>query len=477
MRTMRSLLVTALIGLFLSSFIAVSPARAQASESCTFANPVRDGRRLEDSIISGMHAVGDGALPGLDGVGSIYSMFPGVLYAGTEPNPSGLVTTYVRIEGVGSCEGWVMDVFHLAFAQGLESKVGTIVDESTLLGVESMNGVEKRFRAHWHLSVGQRVSQPQGFDSQMVTDAIGPVYWVNPLDLVGETTVAEVSQRVVSRSSNWSGIILIVGAAVLLLASGVFVVKNPRSALRGMRAAGRAAGWVFDKTTRGLYWLHVVAIEIPFGNGKFFRAAIFAGLWTGLCLVIPLTGLALLSVITGGDRVEAVRLSFPVKTSPSGQISVIFTPEIQAWAPKIIEWSGAFDLDPNLVSTIMQIESCGDAYAVSPSGAQGLFQVMPFHFGVGEDHLDPDTNASRSLSFLRQTIAAYPGDIGRAIAAYNGGIAGVSRDSSLWAAETQKYWYWGTGIFADANSGANSSARLAEWLAVDAGRLCKSTRK
>ena len=64
MRTMRSLLVTALIGLFLSSFIAVSPARAQASESCTFANPVRDGRRLEDSIISGMHAVGDGALPG-----------------------------------------------------------------------------------------------------------------------------------------------------------------------------------------------------------------------------------------------------------------------------------------------------------------------------------------------------------------------------------------------------------------------------
>lgn len=463
MSAQRMFFLTALTLGLIFSF--ATPAAAQ--EGCQFSNPVYDGRPLEDSIISGMHAVGTGALPGLDGVGAIYPMFPGILAAvGVEGNPSGLQTTYVRIEGIDACEGWVMDVFHLAFAEGLENKIGSLVDENTLLGVESMNGVAPQFRAHWHLSVGYRKSRPQGYDSQMVNDAMGQVYWVDPLDLVVET----VESRRTPTGSNWSGIVVIAGAAVLLLAGGVFANKNPRSALRGIRATGQGLKWMFDTSTKTLYWLYVMTIELPFGNGKFFRAALAAGIWAGICVTIPLTGLAFLSVITGGSA-QAVR--WPSR--PSGQISPIFTPEIQAWAPKIVEWSRTYDLDEDLVSTIMQIESCGDASAVSQSGAQGLFQVMPFHFVSGEDMKDPDTNARRGLNFLQQTIAAYPNDIGRAIAAYNGGIAGVSGDQTTWAAETRKYWYWGTGIFADSQSGANESARLTEWLAIDAGRLCKST--
>src|SRR4051794_38945116 len=74
----------------------------------------------------------------------------------------------------------------------------------------------------------------------------------------------------------------------------------------------------------------------------------------------------------------------------SGQngLSPIFTPEVQHWAGKLVGWSKLFNIDPNLAATVMQIESCGGPGAISGSGAQGLFQVMPFHFAAGEDTLD-----------------------------------------------------------------------------------------
>src|SRR3972149_6264675 len=61
-------------------------------------------------------------------------------------------------------------------------------------------------------------------------------------------------------------------------------------------------------------------------------------------------------------------------------LSPIFTPEVQHCADKIQGWSASAGIDPNLVATVMQIESCGDPQALSRSGAMGLFQVMPYHF-------------------------------------------------------------------------------------------------
>ena len=66
-----------------------------------------------------------------------------------------------------------------------------------------------------------------------------------------------------------------------------------------------------------------------------------------------------------------------------GALAPIFTPEVQHWAGQIIAWSNYFKIDPNLAATVMQIESCGAPGVTSGSGAQGLFQVMPFHFVAG----------------------------------------------------------------------------------------------
>jgi len=175
-----------------------------------------------------------------------------------------------------------------------------------------------------------------------------------------------------------------------------------------------------------------------------------------------------LAAPVGGEAAPA--LAAPA--APAAELSPVFTPEVQHWAPKISTWAAQYGLDPALVATVMQIESCGNPHAVSASGAQGLFQVMPFHFGTGDDMQDPDTNAARGLAYLSLGLQRAGGNVGLALAGYNGGHTLIGLASSLWPAQSKRYWYWGTGIYADATSGQVSSSRLQEWLTAGGASLC-----
>jgi soluble lytic murein transglycosylase-like protein len=157
-----------------------------------------------------------------------------------------------------------------------------------------------------------------------------------------------------------------------------------------------------------------------------------------------------------------------------GTLSLLFTPEVRYWEPQILRWAAEYEVDPNIVATIMQIESCGNPGAASYAGAQGLFQVMPFHFQPGEDMLDPDTNAMRGLAFFREQMRYTGGDVFLSFAGYNGGYAASGGVYGNWAAETQRYYYWAKGIYLDASSGANQSATLSEWLAAGGGGGCQA---
>ena len=78
-------------------------------------------------------------------------------------------------------------------------------------------------------------------------------------------------------------------------------------------------------------------------------------------------------------------------------LSPVFSAEVQSWRSDILRWSNIYNLDPDLIAAVMQIESCGHPSVLSSAGAIGLFQVMPFHFQAGEDPFDPETNARRGL--------------------------------------------------------------------------------
>ena len=168
---------------------------------------------------------------------------------------------------------------------------------------------------------------------------------------------------------------------------------------------------------------------------------------------------------------------FSIESSSSsardGGISPIFTKEIQYWADDIVRWSNALSLDPNLVAVIMQIESCGDPRAQSRAGASGLFQVMPYHFHVGENPFDPDTNALRGLDYLSRSLATGNGNARLAMAGYNGGIGVIARGEWTWASETQRYVRFGAPIYEDASSGVTSSPTLQEWYQNYGASLCR----
>lgn len=162
----------------------------------------------------------------------------------------------------------------------------------------------------------------------------------------------------------------------------------------------------------------------------------------------------------------------PAAASGSG-IAPLFTREIQHWAPQIIAWANEAGVDPNMAATVMQIESCGDPNAVSSAGAQGLFQVMPFHFSPGEVMQDPDTNARRGMAYLALGMQQTGGDTSRTFAGYNGGHGTAARSWDTWPAETQRYYVWATGIYKDAVAGSATSETLDQWLAAGGASLCR----
>ena len=137
-----------------------------------------------------------------------------------------------------------------------------------------------------------------------------------------------------------------------------------------------------------------------------------------------------------------------------------------------MRWSEQYHVHPNHIATIMQVESCGNPNAISPAGAQGLFQVMPFHFEVGEQMLYPNTNALRGMTFLTWLNEHTNGDIYLSFAGYNGGLSNAQKSRSYWPQEMIDYAYWTAGITNDIANGLNPSPTLNEWLNAGGASLC-----
>jgi len=175
-------------------------------------------------------------------------------------------------------------------------------------------------------------------------------------------------------------------------------------------------------------------------------------------------------------KVGAVPVDVPPAAASKG-VSPIFRREVLYWADSIVKWASASNLDPNLVATIMQIESCGDPRALSSAGAMGLFQVMPYHFRPGENPYKPDTNALRGLGYLTHSLETADGDPRLAMAGYNGGIGVIRRAEATWHAQTRRYVQYGAPIYYDAVSGVESSNALNDWYSKYGASLCRQAGK
>jgi soluble lytic murein transglycosylase-like protein len=163
-------------------------------------------------------------------------------------------------------------------------------------------------------------------------------------------------------------------------------------------------------------------------------------------------------------------------TRGDAELANLFTQEVLYWQDELIRWGQERNINPNLLATIMQIESCGDPYVSSHAGAQGLFQVMPLHFENGQNQINPETNAQSGIDHLVDCLVWTDYDVVVSLACYNGGPSVIGLDPSQWFQETQSYARWGGGIYADAAQGEASSPTLNEWLTAGGTNLCQRAR-
>ena len=101
-------------------------------------------------------------------------------------------------------------------------------------------------------------------------------------------------------------------------------------------------------------------------------------------------------------------------------------------------------LQPELVLSVIQVESAFDRFALSYVGAQGYMQVMPFwknEIGRAEDNLmDTRTNLRYGCTILKHYLDREKGNLIRALARYNGSLGKTKYPEKVLMA-WDKYWF------------------------------------
>jgi len=91
--------------------------------------------------------------------------------------------------------------------------------------------------------------------------------------------------------------------------------------------------------------------------------------------------------------------------------------------------SRANDLPPALVHAIIKAESNGQRKAVSPKGAKGVMQLMPFTSKRMRviDPFDPIENIEGGIRYIKELLVSFEGNLINTVAAYNAGPAAVRK--------------------------------------------------
>jgi soluble lytic murein transglycosylase-like protein len=97
--------------------------------------------------------------------------------------------------------------------------------------------------------------------------------------------------------------------------------------------------------------------------------------------------------------------------------------------PMLTTAGATYDLDADLLASVVRQESGGNSRAISRAGAEGLMQLMPktaSDLGVSNTFA-PDQNIDGGTAYLDFLLKRYHDNLPLALAAYNAGPAAVDR--------------------------------------------------
>ena len=140
--------------------------------------------------------------------------------------------------------------------------------------------------------------------------------------------------------------------------------------------------------------------------------------------------------------VVAPRAVSPAPT-PAASAPAAAAPQAPAAIDEVVAQVAAREsLPPQLIHSVIKVESNYDRYAVSPKGALGLMQLIPAtarRFGV-TDAFNPADNIQGGAKYLRYLLELYDGNYPLALAAYNAGEGAVAKYGGVPPyAETRNY--------------------------------------
>jgi soluble lytic murein transglycosylase-like protein len=99
----------------------------------------------------------------------------------------------------------------------------------------------------------------------------------------------------------------------------------------------------------------------------------------------------------------------------------------------IFEAAHYYDVSFPLIKAIIKVESDFNTMAISKKGAMGLMQIMPFNFKELSirDPFDPWENIMGGVSYFKNMLTKFNGDLSLSLAAYNAGPNAVDKYGSI----------------------------------------------